>query len=103
MAARTRARIPWDSLEQAAAVMRVLAHPHRLRLCELLESDGMPVGALADALGLPPNAVSQHLAILRAHGIVDRRRRGKSVYYRVVHPSASWMLSCIRRHSCRTE
>ncbi len=89
-----------ETLERAAAVMRVLAHPHRLRICELLRSADVSVGDLARRLGLPQNAVSQHLAVLRAHGVLGRKRDGKNVYYRVVHPSATWMLSCIRKHTC---
>ena len=37
-----------EVLEQAASVMRVLAHPHRLRICELLQTGNMAVGALAE-------------------------------------------------------
>jgi len=96
---KTQDLIPMGVLERAAAVMRVLAHPHRLRMCELLLSGEVSVGELAEHLGLPQNAVSQHLSILRAHGVVARERDGKAAYYRVVHPSAGWLLSCIRRHA----
>ena len=90
-----------NALEHAASMMRVLAHPHRLRICELLRSGDLSVGALAEELGLPPAAVSQHLAILRAHGVLAPRRSGKIVYYRVIHPTPCWLLSCIRRHAGR--
>lgn len=99
MAAKTPSLIPTEVLERAADLMRVLAHPHRLRICERILADDVSVGELAAHLGIPQNAVSQHLAILRAHGVLDRRRDGKSVYYHVIHPSAEWMLSCIRRHA----
>ena len=95
--------IPMDVLEAAAAMMRVLAHPHRLRICELLAAGDVAVGDLSDRLGIPQNAVSQHLGILRAHGVVAPQRAGRSVYYRVVHPSAGWMLSCIRQHGRKIE
>ena len=96
---RTPGLIPMGVLEQAAAVMRVLAHPHRLRICELLLAGEVSVGKMAEHLGLPQNAVSQHLSIMRAHGVVARERNGKMAYYRVVHPSAGWLLSCVRRHA----
>lgn len=96
---KVRSWIPQPVLEEAAAVMRVLAHPQRLRICERLLAGNVSVGRLADALDVPQNVVSQHLAILRAHGVVAPRRDGKSVYYHVVHPSVGWMLSCIRRHA----
>ncbi len=100
MATRLRDRelIPMGVLEHVASMMRVLAHPHRLRICELLRGGDLTVGALAEELGLPPAAVSQHLAIMRAHGVLAPERDGKTVRYRVVHPAPGWLLSCIRRH-----
>jgi len=93
--------IPDAVLEQAAGAMRVLAHPQRLRICELLGRGRFSVGQLAERLGTSQNAVSQHLAIMRAHGIVAPRRDGRSVYYRIIHPGAGWLLGCIRRHAAR--
>lgn len=90
--------IPMPRLEAAAATLRLLSHPHRLALCERMLAVPSSVGALAAALSLRHNVVSQHLNILRAYGIVAARRQGRSVVYRVVHPGPSWLLECIRRH-----
>jgi DNA-binding transcriptional ArsR family regulator len=90
--------IPMNHLQQAATVLRVLAHPHRLRMCELLLAGRMPVHALAEHLNIPSNAASQHLNIMRAHGLLASEREGKIVYYRVVDPRATWVLDCIRNH-----
>ena len=79
--------------------MRVLAHPHRLRICELLLQSPISVGDLARELGLPANAVSQHLGLLKAYGMLGSRREGKTVYYQVVAPQPSWLLQCIRDHT----
>lgn len=87
-------------LEQSASVMRVLAHPHRLRICELLMAERVPVNDLAKHLSLASNAVSQHLNIMKAHGLVACKREGKAVYYRVCDPRATWLLQCIRNHAC---
>jgi DNA-binding transcriptional ArsR family regulator len=76
----------------------VLCHPHRLRICELLVHGRVPVNALAEHLGVASNAVSQHLNMMKAHGILTREREGKTVYYRVVHPGPLWLLTCIRQH-----
>lgn len=88
-----------EALEQAASVLRVLAHPHRLKLVELLDADRHTVGELAERLGLAPHAVSQHLNQMRAHGILDSQRDGRSVHYRVISPHARTLLGCIRKHS----
>lgn len=92
--------IPMERLEKAVEVLRVLAHPHRLRICELLLAGRMSVGELADVLRVPPNAVSQHLNLMKAHGILEREREGKTVYYTVVDQRPCWLLDCIRnKHS----
>jgi DNA-binding transcriptional ArsR family regulator len=88
-----------DVLARAAAVLRVLAHPHRLRIVELLSDGPMNVSELTGALRLPQNAVSQHLNFMKAHGILASRRNGRSVYYEVVHPQAKTVLGCIRRNA----
>jgi DNA-binding transcriptional ArsR family regulator len=86
-------------LERAAEVMRVLAHPHRLRICELLISRRVSVGELAEAVQIPSNAVSQHLNTMKAHGLVERERDGKTVYYRVCDPRPCWILQCVRNNA----
>ena len=90
--------IPMARLEGAAAVMRVLAHPHRLRICELLSVRRVSVNGLAAHLAIPANAVSQHLGMMRAHRLVEAGREGKEVYYKVVDPRPGWLLGCIRGH-----
>ena len=90
--------IPMARLERAAGVMRVLSHPHRLRICELLMAGRVAVNELAKQLGVPSNVVSQHLSIMKAHGLLAGERDGKTVYYRVVDPRPGWLLSCIRDH-----
>jgi DNA-binding transcriptional ArsR family regulator len=98
-ATKARQLIPMERLERAATVMRVLAHPHRLRICELLLQGRIPVHDIAEHLQIPSNAASQHLGIMKAYGIVGSQRDGKTVYYRVVSPQPRWLLSCIRSHS----
>lgn len=70
-----------------ARLFKALSDETRLRLFKLLadqESEGaLCVGALAMGLGVTQSAVSQHLAILRAAGLVIDERRGYFVHYRV--------------------
>lgn len=87
-----------ELLESAAASLRVLAHPHRLRICELLLAGRVSVNAVAEHLGIPANAASQHLGMMKAHGLLTSERDGKTVYYRVVDPRPCWILDCIRKH-----
>jgi DNA-binding transcriptional ArsR family regulator len=68
--------------EVKAGLFRVLGHPARVRMIELLRGGERSVGALQEGLGLESGATSQHLAALRRVGLVESRREGTSVYYR---------------------
>lgn len=100
MTTRQAPAIPAPVLAEAARVLRVLSHPDRLRLVELLMAERHTVGELADATDLAPNAVSQHLSGMRAHGILAVERDGRAAYYRVANPNARHLIRCIRKHGC---
>jgi ArsR family transcriptional regulator len=68
--------------EVKAGLFRVLGHPARVRIVELLREGERSVGALQAELGLESGATSQHLAALRRVGLVESRRDGTSVFYR---------------------
>ena len=91
--------IPMGVLERTARVLRILGHPHRLKAIELLARDALTVGELAEKIGIAPNACSQHLNIMRAHGVLSSRRNGKAIYYSVEDPNALNVLACIRKHA----
>ncbi|HOQ86944.1 MAG TPA: metalloregulator ArsR/SmtB family transcription factor, partial [Phycisphaerae bacterium] len=57
------------------------------------------IAEIAEHLGIPSNAASQHLGIMKAHGILGSERDGKTVYYRITSPQPAWLLDCIRNHS----
>jgi DNA-binding transcriptional ArsR family regulator len=66
-----------------AEFFRALGHPVRIRLLQLLRDGERTVGALQAALALDSSGVSQQLAALRKQGLVESRRDGTNVYYRV--------------------
>src|SRR3954447_12635282 len=66
-----------------ADLFRTLGHPARVRILELLRDGERSVGALQGELGLDSGGTSQHLAALRRIGLVEGRREGTSVFYRV--------------------
>jgi DNA-binding transcriptional ArsR family regulator len=69
--------------EVKANLFRVLGHPARVRILELLRDGERSVGALQAELALDSGGTSQQLAALRRIGLVHARRDGTSVYYRV--------------------
>lgn len=83
-------------LTRAADMIKSLGHPLRLRLVEGLEAGELSVTALQDYTGAPQAQVSQQLAALKAHGIVDCRRQGAFVYYRITEPRVHSILNCVR-------
>lgn len=86
---------------EAARLLRLLANENRLLLLCLLAGEGeMTVGRLAAALGLSQPALSQHLARLRADGLVAARRDAQSMHYRIADPRAARLLDVLRDLSC---
>src|SRR6266508_1323508 len=75
---------------------RVLGHPARVRILELLQEGERPVWDLQAALGLDSSGTSQHLGALRKQGLVESRREGTSVYYRVRDPRLFQLLEVAR-------
>ena len=92
------AAIPMQMLEHCAACLKVLAHPHRLKMVELLGHHRYTVGELAGELDLAPAAVSQHLSKMKACGLLGSEREGKEVYYNVANPQATNVIECIQKH-----
>lgn len=70
-------------VELAVEVFSMLADATRVRLILALREGEMPVNALAEKVGKPAAAVSQHLAKMRLVGMVTTRQEGTKVYYRM--------------------
>lgn len=69
-----------------ADVLKALAHPTRLKILEILKDGEKCVCEIMPILNLEQANVSQHLAILRERGIVECRKEGLSIFYRVKDP-----------------
>lgn len=85
-----------EELGRVAEVLRLLAHPHRLRILQILRERSLaPVHEISSELGLAPAATSQHLNAMRRRGLVAAERAGKEVRYRVADPRSIRVLDCI--------
>lgn len=69
-----------------AAICKALANPWRLRIVEELGERESTVSQLVELLGITKSNVSQHLGIMREKGVVDHRREGGYVFYRLSNP-----------------
>lgn len=72
-----------EAAGQASALMKVLGHSGRLMILCYLADGEKSVGELADMLDIPQSSLSQHLARMRAEGLVATRRESQTVYYRL--------------------
>lgn len=79
--------------KEMAEIFKVVAHPDRIRIIEELGSSEKDVNTLQTDLDLPGPRVSQHLALLRAHRIVEERRDGRRHFYSLNQPEfAVWIM-----------
>jgi DNA-binding transcriptional ArsR family regulator len=80
-----------------AQLFRVLGHPVRIRMLELLSDGERTVGDVQAELSLDSSSTSQHLAALRQQGVLDSRRDGTNVYYRIRDPRVTQLLAVARQ------
>lgn len=81
-----------------ADLFRTLANPVRIQILEELRGAGeLTVGELHTRTGAVPSNVSQHLAILRSHGVVSARRDGNNAWYSVTDPAIFELLAAARQ------
>lgn len=80
-----------------AEFFRILGHPVRVRILELLKDGERTVGDLQNELRMDSSGTSQHLGVLRKHGILEGRRVGTSVYYTVRDPRIFQLLEIARK------
>jgi DNA-binding transcriptional ArsR family regulator len=84
-----------DALGQAAECLKTLAHPHRLRMVQMLLQGDYTVGELAEACELPSAMASEHLRLMQRCGFLASEKEGRKVYYRVVEPHLKNILHCV--------
>ena len=81
--------------ESAARLLKLLASEQRLLLlCRLIEGESS-VGELAEHAGLAQSATSQHLAKMRAEGLVRTRREAQTIFYSLADPAAIRVLQTL--------
>lgn len=85
----------------AARMLKLLGNKNRLVvLCALTMSGEMKAGDLVKETGLSQSALSQHLALLRADGLIAYRRESQILHYRVADPRAAQILNLLKEMYC---
>lgn len=84
--------------ETKANLFKGLAHPYRIRVLEILSSESeASVADMVERTGLEHSHLSQHLAVLRRHGLVLSERRASVVFYRLAQPEVADLLRVARK------
>ncbi|MGV0837645.1 ArsR/SmtB family transcription factor [Mycolicibacterium thermoresistibile] len=84
--------------EIKANLFKALAHPARIRALEILSASGepTPVSEILADTAIEPTLLSQHLAVLKRHHVVNAKRVGNAVFYELAHPKISELLVIAR-------
>ncbi|WP_406164746.1 ArsR/SmtB family transcription factor [Streptomyces sp. NBC_00996] len=89
--------MPVPLYEAKAEFFRMLGHPVRIRVLELLQDGPKPVRDLLAAIEVEPSNLSQQLAVLRRSGIVTATRTGSTVVYELAGGDVAELLAAARR------
>ena len=90
-----------ENAAQAAALMKLLSHPHRMMiLCELKQGE-CSVTELSNKIDIPQSPLSQHLARMRHEGVVTSRREAQTVYYSLLGEEVGAVVSLLFDLYCR--
>lgn len=88
---------PLSSYEEEARLYKVLMHPLRLAVLDLLREGEQCVCHMEAVFGLRQAYISQQLMVLRSAGLVDARREGLNIYYRVTQPKIYAVIDAMRQ------
>ncbi len=84
-----------ECLGQAAECLKTLAHPHRLRIVQMLLAGRYTVGELAEACGIPSHMASEHLRLMLRCGFLNMEKDGRCAYYTIAEPHLASIMACI--------
>jgi ArsR family transcriptional regulator, zinc-responsive transcriptional repressor len=97
--AAERPLLDLELLHEAAECLRALAHPHRLRIVQMLLRGRYKVGELADACEIPSHMASEHLRLMQRCGLLRSHRDGRCTYYEVAQPHLAGIIACLESRS----
>jgi DNA-binding transcriptional ArsR family regulator len=95
MIAKSKRLTPLSAFEQAAECLKTLAHPHRMRMIQMLLRDRYTVGELAEACDIPSHMASEHLRLMQRCGFLVNEKEGRKAYYRIVEPHLAKLMACV--------
>ena len=98
MAAQAKSNLlDLSAMGAAAECLKTIAHPHRLRMVEMLLEGRRTVGELAEACGIPSHMASEHLRLMKDRGLLESERDGRYTFYAVGERGLEGIMACIRK------
>ena len=89
-----------EDIEQAAQAIKAIAHPLRLKILCVLGDREISVQDIVEQVGTSQSNISQHLAILRAKGVLATRKDANRVFYRIGDPRTLKLVGMMREVFC---
>ena len=84
-----------EALEEAAECLKTLAHPHRLRMIQMLLQGRYTVGELAEACAIPSHMASEHLRLMQRCGLLKSQKDGRKAYYGITEQHLANIMACV--------
>ena len=91
----TAGLLDFATLSRVAECLKILAHPHRLRMVQMLLRGRYTVGQLASACSIRSHMASEHLRLMQRSGLLASHREGRRTYYYVAEPHLRDIMTCI--------
>lgn len=90
-----------ENAKEVANLLKVMANENRLLiLCELIE-EPMSVSQLLEKLNITQSGISQHLAILKANGILDYDKKAQTIFYSIKDERIYKLMECLKEMYCK--
>ena len=87
--------LPDRVLDNAAECLKVMAHPMRLKMVNILMQGEFAVHEVAALCHTTPNQACEHLRLLKGHGLLSSERKGRTVYYKIQSLQLPSLIECI--------
>jgi DNA-binding transcriptional ArsR family regulator len=88
---------PLGALDRAAECLRTIAHPHRLRMIQMLLRGRYTVGELADACEIPSHMASEHLRLMQRCGLLTAEKDGRKAFYQIAESHLANIMACVEK------
>lgn len=92
---RTNHRLAAASKRSVIECLKTIAHPHRLRMIQMLLGGRYTVGELAEACAIPGHMASEHLRLMQRSGLLTVEKDGRKAYYLVAERHLANIMACV--------